>query len=326
MNLSLSKNEQIVVCVLIFIVIAVAGVFLFILPEYNKIGPNRATLAEKRAEVEQLSEEFSLEKFTAIEQSIIRAYEDGRDASNAFYETEFVHFEADRLIQGILRDMNLITDNIEVSALTTHGLTASIFRTTDIVYDIKSKAIIGAAVVEDSTAPTPEGEGEAPAEGEEAAAPPPVAAVDTAGMPEMAKPLVGTSREYALDWFDSEMEKARMGQLENGVTALDIVEAMRWYLSTESETVVAQSVKFEMPMTSAEATMFTMGIYNLPQASYILGMTWEEIEDEAVIGEDGSEVSMLTAGTKRMWEIDLLFFVVQPMDEPNFEYRDKFNW
>jgi len=308
---TLSRNEQIAVYILASAVILAVGLFVFLLPEINKIEPNKAIRDQRQAEFESLSTQFSLEVFEALEQDIINAYNDGKDASAVFYNDELRSYEADRLIQGILDDAKLDTDNLVINELSTHGLSLSVYRPVDILYGIKEKATIGTAEIPDPN----EGE-EDKAEGEEKPPPKPKAPNDEETLrddaSELLKKFAGASRQNGLAMFDEEMRKAR--NKEDEWTPLEVVEAMREFLAKESETVMSQNVKFQIELTKKQADDFAKHIYRLDEATYILDMSI------ATVGE--------TSGNRQLYSIEIMFLIVQPMDEPTgiLDYKEKFDW
>jgi len=316
--MSLSKKEQIAVYIVIFMVIAAVGTFVFLLPEYNKIGPNRDTLARKQSELAGLQTELGIDKFEMIENEIIKAYEDGKHVSENFYEIEFQSYEADRLVRGVLAEMNLSTDNLDISGLTTHAMSLNLFRPSVISYNIKDVATIGTAQVGGDENNATDGTPVQPVTS---------SPVTNNNMSELARTLSSASRAYALEWFETEMEKIRNGIIETeGMTALDLTEAMREFLVNETETVVVQNVRFEIPLTASEATHFSMHMYNLDKATYIFSMTSQEMQGEATTGGEVEGLPAITAGGKRLYTVEVMFLIVEPMNEPNFEYRTRFAW
>ncbi|MCL1788898.1 MAG: hypothetical protein FWG33_00910 [Oscillospiraceae bacterium] len=329
--MTLSKNEQIAVFVLIFIVIAVAGGILFVMPQYNKISDNKIVLDSKKAEFVRLEDELGFVRFEDIEKSVIAAYEDGRSVSETFYEGEMKTYESDRLVRNILQGVNLNTDNLVINQLTTHSLMLSIFRDSDISYPIKDMATIGnagdLADSEEGEAGTAEGgeqpaaEGESAEGGEAVSIPEPVAIApeDSADLEAMVAYMMNAPRVGALDFYEDNMTDSQR--------AAYIVTAMREFLANESETVAMQSVQFEIPLTRAEAFTLSMHVYGLNNASYITGMTHRELDGETVTNADGEQVTVSAApGGKRLYTIDMMFFIVEPMEEPNFDYATRFNW
>ncbi|MCL2070614.1 MAG: hypothetical protein FWH07_00055 [Oscillospiraceae bacterium] len=321
--MALSKNEQIALYVVIFLVIAVAGGILFLMPEYNKIEENRNMLNTRKAEYARLEEELGLEKFENVEKSIIAAYEDGRGASAAFYDNEMSSYEADRLIRDVLRGVNLDTNNLVVNPLTTHSLVMSIFRDIDITYGIKDMATIGSA--EDMVSEGGDVVAETSAEGETVAEPTATTAPVSAAVPDedagdldaMMAFMMNAPRVQALDFFEQ--------NITNQARAAYVVTAMREFLANESETVAVQSVRFEMLMTRQEAFALSMHVYNLNNASYITSMTNQEFNSSSTVNADG-EVVAADGGGRRVYTVDMMFFIVEPMEEPNFDYANRFNW
>jgi hypothetical protein len=329
---NLSKNEQTALCILAFLVIAVVGLFVFLLGEYQKIAPNRAVLQAKEQELAKLEEDYGLPAFERVEKDILDAFNDGKDASSVFYEEELRNYQADKLIQEILDDAGFDIDNLGISELNTHGLTMSIFRLEDILYEIKVKATIGDAVIggdeDDPNAPPPPppAEGEA-AEGGEPAPPPEPANTkpeDSADMDGMARFLAAASRRDALKWFSEEMENVRNGG--DTYTGLQVVELMREFLANETETVMVQNVRFDIELDEDDVHDLSQSVFELPQATYILSLLPSSNQPTPPPAADGEPASAPSGNI--VMEVEIMFLIVQPMNDPTerLNYRAKFGW
>jgi hypothetical protein len=329
--MTLSRNEQIALYILIFLVISIAGLFIFLLPANKKIGENNEILAARRAALEKYEKDLGLAAFEQVEKDIFDAYEAGKDSANNFHNEEYLNFQADRMIQGILADAGLSTSNMKINDLTTYNLALTIFRPTDILYDIKEAATIGTADGVPVPAP-PAADGE-DGEGTDAATAP--APAPTADISEMKRILAGASRRQALTEYERAMESVRNGESGN-ITALDVAAAMREYLSTQTETVLARSVSFEIPITREELEMLSQHIFELELATYVLRVSYKELPNTggsappAADGDDDAPPPPTPqgGGDRKLFDIEVMFLIAEPMNEPSghLTFRDRFTW
>lgn len=135
--MKLSSMEKIILAVFLAIVIIAVGVFLLILPEYNKIEPNTQALAAAQAEREQLYDTLARE--ATIDQEIQDALDDANKFSMNFYE-DMTTYEADVLIREILEATNMSTDSLSIGDFTTSTLTISDYIETVVNYPLKDYA------------------------------------------------------------------------------------------------------------------------------------------------------------------------------------------
>lgn len=135
--MKLSSMEKIILAVFLAIVIIAVGVFLLILPEYNKIEPNTQALAAAQAEREQLYDTLARE--ATIDQEIQDALDDANKFSLNFYE-DMTTYEADVLIREILEATNMSTDSLSIGDFTTSTLTISDYIETVVNYPLKDYA------------------------------------------------------------------------------------------------------------------------------------------------------------------------------------------
>ena len=120
--MKLSNKEMIILAVFLAIVIMVAGTFLFILPEYEKIEPNRNTLQATKDEKDQVY--ASLEREATIDQEIQDAIDQAKTLSLYFYEDMTTH-EADVIVREILEATNMSTRSLSLGDYTTATLTVT---------------------------------------------------------------------------------------------------------------------------------------------------------------------------------------------------------
>jgi hypothetical protein len=302
--MTLGKNEQIVLFVVVFLVIAVAGFFIFLWPEYNKISANRAVFNQRQAQFNSSSEELGLDKFQEKEAEILAAYENGKDVSEAFYSSASENYDVDRLVRSILGDIDLDINNLTINPLRNFPLTLTVFRPEGVVDELSRMAQIGAADDEEG-----EGEGEGDAAGE----PVGEASYDDgdsgilARVPEdindvdaLVGFMTGANRNEVLDFFE-ENEKTE-----------DVIAAMREFLDDKTQAVLSQTVQFDIMLTDSEAFELSMHIYRLTESTYISSM---------LIGGDTD-----ASGGRRSRTIEMKFFVVNPLDTPDFNYEEEFVW
>jgi len=282
--MTLSKNEQIGMYVIVFLVVVVAGFFIFVKPERDLIPGNKATLAAKEAEFDEKERRLGDPAFNRIGQDIVDAYKDGAGAALDFYNQEFLDFEADRLIQGILKDITnplnadepyeFLLDNLDVNRLSTGPLSLTLYKPTIINYPIKDKArvSVGASTI------TEDGR---------------------MSLDDMKRMMAAASRNQALDYYETNRKDPAI--------AGDVVVAMREFLALHPEVVATQIVSFDVPLNQAEQYALSMHVFEMEKATHIRTITAEK---EVVEGD--------TAG-RTMHKVMMVFHIVEPMEEPNDE-------
>jgi hypothetical protein len=329
--MTLSKNEQIMVYVVFFLVIAVAGLFVIILPARDNIAVNRGVLEQRQGVLDDYERRLGDDAFTQIGIDIMAAYRDGVGASEFFYEDEMSSYEADRLIRGILAEISnpanetgtlqFLPDNLRVNALSTHSLAANVFLPFDISYNIKELARIGTAD-DYASGDSEEGGGGESTEGEgsEEGGGADPGLVAESGMPlsDMRRFMTAASRGQALNFYNDNKDDSAM--------IANLITTMRLFLARETETVLAQTVSFEIPLTEEEAFAISMHVFELPNATYIRIMTRDEDEVSgggaappvADGGDEEAPAPTPTPGGSRMlYTIEVVFLIVEPMQEPN---------
>ena len=132
--MKLSSKEMIILAVFLSIVIMVAGTFLFILPEYEKIEPNKNTLQAAKNEKDQIY--ASLERENTIDQEIQDAIDQANTNSLYFYDDMTTH-EADVIIRGILEATNMSTKYLTLDNFATTTLTVTDYIETVVTYPLK---------------------------------------------------------------------------------------------------------------------------------------------------------------------------------------------
>lgn len=132
--MKLSSKEMIILAVFLSIVIIVAGLFLFILPEYEKIEPNQNSLQAEKNELDQVY--ASLARESTIDQEIEDAIEKANTVSLSFYD-EMTTYEADVLVREILEATNMSTKGLSLNDFSTETLTVTDYVETVVTYPLK---------------------------------------------------------------------------------------------------------------------------------------------------------------------------------------------
>lgn len=132
--MKLSNKEKIILAVFLAIVIIAAGVFLIVLPEYNKISTNQSGLDSAKAQREQLFQTLTRE--TTIDNEIETAIKNANVFSGYFYD-DMTTYEADVLVRQILADNNMTTYSLNIGDFTTSTLTVSEYVDTVVSYPLK---------------------------------------------------------------------------------------------------------------------------------------------------------------------------------------------
>lgn len=132
--MKLSHKEMTILSVFLFFVIIAIGAFLFVLPEYEKIDPNKNALQAARDEKDRVY--ASLEKEATIDQDIQYAIEHANSLSLYFYD-DMTEYEADVVVREILADTNMHTSSLSMGSFTTSTLTVSDYVETVVSYPLK---------------------------------------------------------------------------------------------------------------------------------------------------------------------------------------------
>lgn len=125
---------MVIVAVFLSIAIIVAGLFLFILPEYERIDTNKKSLQAARNELDQIY--ASLAREATIDQEIDDAIEQANTISLSFYD-DMTTYEADVIVREILEATNMSTDSLSLSSYTTSTLTVTDYVETIVQYPLK---------------------------------------------------------------------------------------------------------------------------------------------------------------------------------------------
>lgn len=83
--MKISKQERILIVVFLVAAIVGVGIFVFILPNFNKIGDNNKQLASVKQQYQEIL--TKLEHESTIDTEISQAYEDGKNLADKFSTT-----------------------------------------------------------------------------------------------------------------------------------------------------------------------------------------------------------------------------------------------
>jgi hypothetical protein len=308
--MTLSKNEQLALFIVLVLVILVAGLFIFLLPEYKKIDVNEQTLKTKQDELAAVKEELHPDKEKALIENIKTAYAEGDKISQVFYE-EMTHYEADRLIRKLLAEtpdpnngelLGLDPGDMKIEKLTTHTLAINIFDEDEVGYDIKSKSVIDTSALNDGTVSSEEEDTEFNSSG-------------SMDLEELILLMSNMTRNQGLNYYNE-----NKGKLDN-----KLMTAMREFLAGESETVAIQTVEITTPLTREEMDALSVYLLNQEQATFILnysgnGQDYDFDKDhqvQTVTDKDGEIIPVPHRFNPVLeYTIEICFLCVQRMDEP----------
>lgn len=132
--MKLSNKEKIILAVFLAVVIILAGFFLLVKPEYDKIGSNKSELQAAKDQRDQLSNVLARE--ATIDQEIQVAFDKANKFAPYFYD-DLTILDADELTRQILADTNMKTNSLSISDFTTSTLTVSDYVETIVTYPLK---------------------------------------------------------------------------------------------------------------------------------------------------------------------------------------------
>lgn len=132
--MKLTSKEMAILSVFLSIAIIVAGLFLFVLPEYESIEPNKRTLQSAYDERDQVY--ASLGREATIDQEIRNAIDQANTIALSFYD-DMTAQEADVIIREILDETKLSTTSLSIGSFTTYTLTVTDYVSTVVTYPLK---------------------------------------------------------------------------------------------------------------------------------------------------------------------------------------------
>ncbi len=132
--MKLKNKEKVILAVLLAVVIIAMGVFLLILPEYNKIEPNKQNLASAQQKRDELYQTLSREN--TIDSEIQTALDKANKFSENFYH-DLTTYEADRILRDILEKTSTSTYGMTIDNFSTSSLTLSEYVDAVVTYPLK---------------------------------------------------------------------------------------------------------------------------------------------------------------------------------------------
>lgn len=132
--MKLSNKEKVILAVFLSIVIIVAGAFVIVVPEYNKIEGNRAELDSVKNQREQLYQTLTRE--ATIDNELKAAADKADKFANYFYD-DMTTYEADVMFRQILEEGGLETKSLSISPFSTSTLTVSEYVQNYVSYPLK---------------------------------------------------------------------------------------------------------------------------------------------------------------------------------------------
>lgn len=132
--MKLSNKEKIILAVFLAIVILVAGFFLLVKPEYDKIETNKNSLKSAEDQLQSMYQVLAREE--TIDSEIQAAFDKANKFAPYFYD-DLTILDADELTRQILKDANMSTKSLSIGDFTTSTLTVSDYVETVITYPLK---------------------------------------------------------------------------------------------------------------------------------------------------------------------------------------------
>ena len=141
--MKISKQERIaIICFLVAAILGV-GIFVFVLPNFNKIDTNNKQLTAVKQEYSDILKH--LEHTSTIDDEISKAYEEGKNLADTFYD-DLTPYEADEIMRQFIATFNkqegknITIDGLSISPFATQTLTVSVFRSSEVTYPLKEFA------------------------------------------------------------------------------------------------------------------------------------------------------------------------------------------
>ena len=136
--MKISKQERILIVVFLVAAIVGVGIFVFILPNFNKIGDNNKQLASVKQQYQEIL--TKLEHESTIDTEISQAYEDGKNLADNFFN-DLTEYEADEIMRKfIAKGKDITIDGLSISPFSTEALSVSVFAPTEVTYPLKDFA------------------------------------------------------------------------------------------------------------------------------------------------------------------------------------------
>ena len=135
--MNLGKVEKIIIAVLVIGAIIGFGIFLFVVPSYNKI--EQANKKYDNLVAEQQEVYGKLERENTIDNEIKEAKDAAKKLEGSFYP-DLTTYEATEIALAYLKKCNLETNEISVTSLATSNLLLESYEDVEVEYDLKSYA------------------------------------------------------------------------------------------------------------------------------------------------------------------------------------------
>ncbi len=153
--MKLSKQERIGVLIIAVVIILVLGVIFFVVPKFDEVGASRVNLENKQKEYQAAVDKAAGRD--GLKQSIIDAYEKGRDSADMFF-TEMTPYELDNEVRAFIdyckkNKLEILVEDMTVTQAGVEALSISFFEDTPTAqYDLKIYAQQGQAQTEEQIA------------------------------------------------------------------------------------------------------------------------------------------------------------------------------
>ena len=127
--MKISKQERILIVVFLVAAIVGVGIFVFILPNFNKIGDNNKQLASVKQQYQEIL--TKLEHESTIDTEISQAYEDGKNLADNFFN-DLTEYEADEIMRKfIAKGKDITIDGLSISPFSTNTVVETPDKETD---------------------------------------------------------------------------------------------------------------------------------------------------------------------------------------------------
>lgn len=142
--MKMSKQERIALVVFLVLLTLGIGIFMFVVPVFDKINASDALLNNKKIELAGYLEKQATKD--AMKDEVIAAYEAGRNEANMFFE-EMTTYEIDKEINAFIKycqkDLKITVESLNISETETATLSVSFFDSSEISYNLKTFATQG---------------------------------------------------------------------------------------------------------------------------------------------------------------------------------------
>ncbi|MGN1339773.1 MAG: hypothetical protein ACI4WS_05735 [Oscillospiraceae bacterium] len=149
--MKLTKQERIAVLVIAVIILLVLGVIFFIVPKFEAIGTDSATLVNKQKELSAAVDRAATRD--QLGQDVVAAYDEGRNIADMFFE-EMQPYEADDEIRNFIQyckdnGVNIAVDSLDIGSPSVASLGVNFYTEPTVEYDLKTYATQGREATEE---------------------------------------------------------------------------------------------------------------------------------------------------------------------------------